>query len=211
LNYRARLHGLADYQKVVQRVISLLGFEQRQNQISGTLSGGWKQRLSLGAALLHGPLLLLLDEPTAGVDPSARRDFWEIINGLSARGITILLSSHNMDEVERCHRISYMSAGKVIMIGSIPEIISKTKLTTWEVIGPNLSLLTKQLRVTPGIEQVNPSFDRLHVSARDVTALDKAISPYRKVVHYKWEKTSTSLEDAFIWLNSSIIDTRYAK
>lgn len=211
LTFKAKLYGLIGYQNVVQRIISLLGFEQRQHQLARTLSGGWKQRLSLGTALLHGPLLLLLDEPNAGVDPVARRDFWEIVNELSARGITILLSSHNMDEVERCHRISYMNAGKLVMMGTIPEIIARTNLVSWEVVGNNLSLLTKQLEATPGIEQVNPSFDKLHVSARDADALEKAIAPYMQNSNYKWNKTKTNLEDAFIWLNSRVVDTRYEK
>lgn len=211
LNFRARLYGMSDYEKRIESVVAIMGFEQRRNQLAKALSGGWKQRLSLAAALLNSPMLLLLDEPNAGVDPSSRRTFWEVVNVLSSRGTTVLLSSHDMSEVERCHRISYMNAGKLMMVGTIDEIISKISLSTWEVFGPNLSLLTRQLRATPGIEQVNPSYNKLRVSSKDAGVLEAAVLPYTKNHNYRWDKVNSGLEDAFIWLTNSVADTRYVK
>lgn len=209
LVFRAQLHGIGDYQKI-ESIIELMGFNHRRHQLAKALSGGYKQRLSLAAALLHEPRLILLDEPNAGVDPNARRTFWEIISALSARGTTVLLSSHDMTEVARCHRIAYMSSGKVVMVGAIDDIVAHVGLTTWQVTGPNLPLLIKQLQVTPGVDQVNPSYDRLHVSAKRGDVLEQALQPYLHNPNYKWEKINPELEDVFIWLTNSIIDTRYA-
>jgi len=211
LQFRSRLYGMSDYERKIENVIELMGFDQRRHQLAKTLSGGYKQRLSLAAALLHNPRLILLDEPNAGVDPNSRRTFWEVVNALSARGTTVLLSSHDMSEVERCHRIAYMNAGKIIIVSSITDIIAHVGLTTWQVVGPNLPLLTKQLRVTAGVEQVNPSYDKLHVSSRNADSLEKALRPYIQNSHYKWDRIEPELEDVFIWLTNSIVDTRYAK
>jgi len=178
----------------------------RRNQLSGSLSGGWKQRLSFVCALIHDPLLLLLDEPTASVDPTSRRDFWEVVHTLSSEGMTILLSSHNMDEVERCHRITYVCNGSLLMTGSIKEIIRTINLMTWQVKGSNLTLLAKQLEATAGIDQVFTFFDTLHVSSKDHDHLQKAITPYLNKSDYSWIMTETTLDDVFVWLSRNEID-----
>lgn len=203
LDFRARLYGLTDQKKQITELMDKLDLARRQNQIARTLSGGWKQRLALAAAVLHQPLLLLLDEPTAGVDPNARRDFWELLHGLASEGTTILLSTHNMDEVERCHRIIYMSQGKVLAQGGLKEILSQVNLTTWEVKGPNLPLLTRQLEALPAVGLVTTFYSTLHVSSDDSVALEQAIAPYVKNPNYQWQLTHSSLDDIFIWLTKT--------
>ncbi len=210
LDLRGKLYGLTRRKKSIEKVMDQLELGPRRNQVSGTLSGGWKQRLSLAAALLHNPLLLLLDEPTAGVDPISRRNFWELINRLSVEGVTALLSSHNMDEVERCHQIAYMAYGKLIMSGTVTEIIQQVDLITYEVTGPNLPLLTRQLEVIPGIDLVSTYYDVLHICGTDVESLEKAIAPFKKHPQYRWDLIDTRLEDVFIWLVSQTKDSRYA-
>lgn len=210
LSFRAKLYGILDRKQKITKLLTQLGFAHRMHQIAGSLSGGWKQRLSLAAALLHDPLLLLLDEPTAGVDPKSRCDFWNLINDLSAKGITILLSSHNMDEVERCHRIAYMGYGTILQIGTIQEIINNIGITTWEVSGENLPLLNLQLQTIKEVEQITSSFDKLHIASRDPKKLAEALEPFRQNPHYHWRQIESNLEDTFVWLISHIEDTRYA-
>jgi ABC-2 type transport system ATP-binding protein len=200
LEFLAELFGLIDRHARVKNALEYFQLTKYRDQLAGTLSGGWKQRLSLAAALLHDPFLLLLDEPTASTDPKARRDFWEIIHTLSSEGVTVLLSSHNMDEVERCHRIAYVSEGQLLMVGEIKSFISNINLTTWHVKGNNLTLLAKQLREIDGIDQVITFFDTLHVSSQDEDALMKGIIPYLNNPNYKWNVAETALEDAFVWL-----------
>lgn len=201
LIFIAEVYGIKDREKKVMNILDRLNFTSRQNQIAGTLSGGWKQRLSLAAALIHDPFLLLLDEPTASIDPNARLDFWKLMHSLSAEGMTILLSSHNMDEVERCHRLAYVSNGELIISGKIKEIISQIDLTTWIVKGKNLNLLAKQLEMTPGIDQVSTFYDSLHVSSRDPVALKLAITPYLDNPHFIWTISESSFQDVFVWLS----------
>lgn len=197
----AELYGILDRERKVNDMMHQLDLYGRKDQLSGTLSGGLKQRLSLAAALIHEPFLLLLDEPTASVDPASRRDFWELMHNLSAEGMTILLSSHTMDEVERCHRIAYICNGQLLLSGKIKEIIQNIKLTTWKVQGSNLTLLAKQLQITPGVDQVITFFDTLHVSGRDEDALKEAVKLYINNPNFTWELTEATLEDAFIWLS----------
>lgn len=200
LEFRAKIHGLKNYELLIENAMQQLGLEQRRNQRAGTLSLGWKQRLSLAAATIHQPLLLLLDEPTAGVDPNARRDFWELIHDLSNKGTTILLSTHNMDEVQKCDRIAYMGKGHIIAHGTPEQIIKKINLMTWSVTGPNLPLLTKQLEQLPGVDLVTTFYGAIHVSGVDHELLKKSISPYLSNANYHWKLDSTSLEEIFIWL-----------
>lgn len=202
----AELYGVVDRTNRIEAILNRLGLESRRNQVSATLSGGWKQRLALAAALIHNPFLLLLDEPTASVDPESRREFWELMHSLAAEGMTVLLSSHNMDEVERCHRIAYICNGQILMDGKIKDIIHLVKLTTWQVQGKNIILLAKELEVIPGVDQIITFFDSLHVSGRDPEALEKAIQPYRSNVHFQWQKVDTTLDDVFIWLTKKRID-----
>lgn len=202
LMFIAGLYGVVDRRAKVDAIMDQLDLIPFRNQISGALSGGWRQRLSLAVALLPEPSLLLLDEPTASVDPKSRRDFWELMHNLSSEGMTILLSSHNMEEVACCHRIGYVYNGRLIMSGRIKELIDEVKLTTWQVKGRNLMMLSKQLLATPGIEQVITFFDALRVSGQDKAALEKGIRPYLSYSSYTWNLTETTLEDVFVWLST---------
>ena len=176
-----------------------LGLQERENQLAGQLSGGWKQRLALAACLIHRPELLLLDEPTAGVDPKARRDFWDEIHRLAAEGLTVFVTTHYMDEAERCHRLAYIAYGKLLAKGNLHDVLASAQLTTWEVAGPHLGRLSQQLQELPGIEQVAAFGSKLHVSGREAAAIQRAISPFQKEP-YAWRKIEPGLEDAFIGL-----------
>ena len=164
-----------------------LGLQERENQLAGQLSGGWKQRLALAACLIHRPELLLLDEPTAGVDPKARRDFWDEIHRLAAEGLTVFVTTHYMDEAERCHRLAYIAYGKLLAKGNLHDVLASAQLTTWEVAGPHLGRLSQQLQELPGIEQVAAFGSKLHVSGREAAAIQRAISPFQKEP-YAWRK-----------------------
>ncbi|PYK43017.1 MAG: multidrug ABC transporter ATP-binding protein, partial [Verrucomicrobia bacterium] len=148
---------------------------------------------------IHRPKLLLLDEPTAGVDPKARRDFWEQIHQLAAQGLTFLITTHYMDEAERCQRLAYISKGKLLAAGTVDEVISGVGLTTWSVGGPDLAQLVEQLRKTPGVQQAVAFGNSLHVSSSDAAALERAIGPFRHQP-YEWRQIPSGLEDAFISL-----------
>ena len=206
LDFVARMYGMADRKGVVEHAIEQLGLSARRNQLSGSLSGGWKQRLALAACMLHDPKLLLLDEPTAGVDPKARRDFWEEIHALAATGISVLVSTHYMDEAERCHRLAYIAYGSVLSTGTVDEVVAAQHLSTWVVSGAYLTALQDQLRDKPGIDQVTPFGSTLHVVGRDRAALESAIAPYRNDARYKWQEGSATLEDVFIHLMESAPD-----
>jgi ABC-2 type transport system ATP-binding protein len=165
------------------------------------LSGGWKQRLSLGACILPSPRLLLLDEPTAGVDPKARREFWEEIHRLAAEGITVLVSTHYMDEAERCHEIAYIAFGELLARGSADEVIAQSGLKTWIVTGRDLQPLTAALHQRKGVDMVAPFGAELHVSGHDKRALDAAITEAKKADGaHRWKRGEPSLEDVFILL-----------
>ena len=135
--------------------------------LPGELSGGWKQRMALAACMLHEPRLLLLDEPTAGVDPRARRDFWDEIQALAAKGISVLVSTHYMDEAVRCHKLAYIASGKLLTQGSAAQVIESQHLTTWAIHGDHLAELQENLRQQPGVEQTVTFGDVLHVSGTD--------------------------------------------
>ncbi len=171
----------------------------RQGQLAGELSGGWKQRLALAACLIHQPKLLLLDEPTAGVDPKARREFWEHIHDLAAEGLTFLITTHYMDEAERCHRLAYLAYGTLLTHGTVPDVIADAGLTTWSVVGHDLHALAEQLRGRPGVKQAVAFGSMLHVSGDDAAALERAIAPFRTGA-YAWTRIGSSLEDVFIHL-----------
>src|SRR5881398_2196617 len=153
LDFVARMYGVKNRRKTVRDSVEELGLAERQKQLAGELSGGWKQRLALAACLIHQPKLLLLDEPTAGVDPKARRDFWEQIHRLAAKGLTFLITTHYMDEAERCHRLAYISYGNLLTHGTVAEVIKHVGLTTYSVKGPNLLDLAEKLRATQGVQQ----------------------------------------------------------
>jgi ABC-2 type transport system ATP-binding protein len=199
LDFVARMYGVPHRRRAVRDSVERLGLTARRRQLAGTLSGGWKQRLALTACLIHEPRLLLLDEPTAGVDPRARREFWEEIHALAGRGLTFLITTHYMDEAERCHRLAYILNGKLLTHGTVDEVIRGTGLTTWSVAGPDLLGLANRLRDQPGVEQAVVFGNLLHVSGADAAALELAIAPFRHDAHH-WQKIEPGLEDAFIHL-----------
>ncbi|MGV3755732.1 MAG: ABC transporter ATP-binding protein [Verrucomicrobiota bacterium] len=199
LDFIARIYQVPNRQQAVSDSLHKLGLHARRKQLAGQLSGGWKQRLALAASLIHTPQLLLLDEPTAGVDPKARRDFWEEIHQLAAEGLTVLITTHYMDEAERCHRLAYIAYGNLLTSGTVDEVVSGAKLSTWEVAGPDLAKLANELRKLPGIEQVVAFGNTLHVSSHQGEALRAAIQPWMKPP-YRWNQVESSLEHVFISL-----------
>lgn len=205
LDFVARMYGIPNRRDAVHESIERLGLAGRQKQLAGELSGGWKQRLALAACLIHQPQLLLLDEPTAGVDPKARRDFWEQIHELAAQGLTFLITTHYMDEAERCDRLAYLSYGTLMARGTASEVIASARLTTWSVSGPDLQEITRQLRRAPGVQQAVAFGTRLHVSGTDAQALERAIAPFRSEAH-AWQQIEPGLEDIFIHLMGSSKD-----
>jgi ABC-2 type transport system ATP-binding protein len=206
LEFVARLYEMPEPVAAAREMIKRLGLEGREEQLAGELSGGWKQRLALGACTLPGPQLLLLDEPTAGVDPKARREFWNEIHALAAEGITALVSTHYMDEAERCHEIAYIAYGELLTRGTVDEVIEHAGLFTYTVSGPRLNNLQAELSSLPGVDMVAPFGASLHVSGRDGRALEAAIAPYRNRPGLSWERSEPSLEDVFIDLMGSAKD-----
>jgi len=201
LEFVARLYGIAEPVKAARAMVERLGLTGRDGQLAGELSGGWKQRLALGACTLPNPQLLLLDEPTAGVDPKARREFWNEIHALAAQGLTVLVSTHYMDEAERCHEIAYIAYGVLLVHGTVEQVIAGSHLTTYTVSATNgegLTAFAEQLEHRPGVDMVAPFGTSLHVSGRDQTALDAAIAPDRNRPDLVWARSQASLEDVFI-------------
>jgi len=206
LDFIARVYAVPESGRNVQHALERLGLENRSHQLAGQLSGGWKQRLALAACLLHSPQLLLLDEPTAGVDPKARREFWDQIHALAADGITILVSTHYMDEAERCHRLAYIAYGKLLITGTATEVIEHSRLTTWSVSGPDLFPLASELRRLPAVKMVVPFGNTLHISGVDESALESALAPYRGRRDLIWTRAEPGLEDVFIRMMDSAQD-----
>jgi ABC-2 type transport system ATP-binding protein len=202
LEFVARLYGMPDARGTAREMIKRLGLSGREEQLAGELSGGWKQRLALGACTLPNPQLLLLDEPTAGVDPKARRDFWNEIHALAGQGLTVLVSTHYMDEAERCHEIAYIAYGHLLAHGTVDEVIAKSALTTFTVTGEDLQSLAEQLTGHSGVDMVAPFGASLHVSGRDRAALEATITPFRNREELHWQLAEPSLEDVFIELMS---------
>ena len=205
LDFIARLYGMTERKVAVARSLERLGMVERRRQLAGTLSGGWKQRLALAACLIHEPQLLLLDEPTAGVDPKARRDFWEEIHKLAAGGLTVLITTHYMDEASRCHRLAYIAYGNLLARGTVEEVVRAGGLTTWEVTGENLWALADRIRGLPGVEQVVAFGTTLHVSGRDAEKLAVSVAPHRSNGQ-RWAKIEPGLEDVFISLMETAKD-----
>jgi ABC-2 type transport system ATP-binding protein len=199
LDFVARMYAIPNRRQAVRESLARLGLTGRKDQVAGELSGGWKQRLALAACLIHRPRLMLLDEPTAGVDPKARREFWEEIHRLAAEGMTFLIATHYMDEAERCHRLAFISYGKLLTQGTVEEVIAEARLTTWSVDGPELYRLAEQMRGRPGVEQAVAFGNELHVSGADERALEEAIAPFRGEP-YRWRRVEAGLEDVFIHL-----------
>jgi ABC-2 type transport system ATP-binding protein len=198
LDFVARVYGMDNRRRRVREGLERLGLTARAKQLAGALSGGWKQRLALAACLLHEPELLLLDEPTAGVDPKARREFWDQLHALAAQGITVLVSTHYMDEAERCHRLAYIAYGKLLAQGTADEVVRQSGLHTWEVAGDEVAALVDELRSRPGVEMVAAFGNALHVSGTDAERLRTAIAPFRDRPGLAWREVPAGLEDAFI-------------
>lgn len=198
LEFVAKIYGLDRMRTRVDEALENLNLTDRQKQLAGQLSGGWKQRLALAACILHEPELLLLDEPTAGVDPKARREFWDEIHQLAAKGLTVLVSTHYMDEAERCHAIIYMSYGKLVTQGTVQEVIAGAGLTTWVVRGSGLMQLARELEKNPAVKTVAPFGDSLHVSGTNREKLESALQPYFNTPGYEWQEQNPSFEDVFI-------------
>ena len=198
LDFIARVYGMRERKRLVQETLERLGLVDRRNQLAGTLSGGWKQRVALAACLLHDPQLLLLDEPTAGVDPKARREFWDTIHELAASGITVLVSTHYMDEAERCHTLAYIAYGKLLATGTADEVVARSGLVTWSVSGLALYELAHELRSEAGVAMVVPFGSTLHVSGTDEAGLQRALAPYRSRGDLEWRRIEPGLEDVFI-------------
>jgi ABC-2 type transport system ATP-binding protein len=199
LTFIARVYGLDRISARVDETLDKLGLTKRRKQLAGQLSGGWQQRLALAAATMHEPKLLLLDEPTAGVDPQARRDFWDEIHRLADGGITVLVSTHYMDEAERCHEIAYIFNGQLIARGTADQVIAQSRLVTFEAEGERADRLGRELAGKAGVEMVAPFGTALHVSGTDRGKLEAAIAPFRKDP-WRWTEVPPSLEDVFIHL-----------
>jgi ABC-2 type transport system ATP-binding protein len=209
LEFIARVYDVPQPVSAARAAIERLGLAGREEQIAGSLSGGWKQRLALGACTLPNPQLLLLDEPTAGVDPKARREFWNEIHALAAEGLTVLVSTHYMDEAERCHEIAYIAYGDLLTHGTVDDVIAGSRLTTYTVSGADngqLTALAEELTGRPGVAMVAPFGTSLHVSGRDHDALEAAIAPYRGEPALDWKLSQPSLEDVFIELMAKTRD-----
>lgn len=212
LDFVARLYEMPKRRESVEAALAKLGLESRADQLAGTLSGGWKQRLALAACMLHTPQLLLLDEPTAGVDPAARRDFWEELHRLAASGISVLVSTHYMDEAERCHKLAYIAYGELLAQGTALEIIESQHLSTWAVFGTNLVALADRLRGLPGVAQSVAFGTSLHVSGPDAKVLRSTLDELGKSEpSLRVEQLDTGLEDVFIYMMARSVDDKTSK
>jgi ABC-2 type transport system ATP-binding protein len=200
LEFVARLYEVPNPREKVDETLERLGLVKRQSQLAGELSGGWKQRLALAACMLHEPQLLLLDEPTAGVDPQARRDFWEEIHRLSEAGLTVLVSTHYMDEAERCDRIVYINLGRIVAQGTVPDVIRQSGLITFVIEGADVRHLLSRIEGVPGVEHVAFFGAVLHVSGYERAPLERALEPLRHLPEYRITEAEPSLEDVFIHL-----------
>ncbi|MDQ8035177.1 MAG: ABC transporter ATP-binding protein [Bordetella sp.] len=206
LDFVARMYGMRNRREAVDQALEHLRLQNRADQLAGSLSGGWKQRLALAACLLHQPQLLLLDEPTAGVDPTARRDFWEELHELAARGISVLVSTHYMDEAERCHKLAYLAYGRLLAQGTADSVIADQRLSTWAVHGDDLVPLGQRLRGSPGVAQTVAFGTALHVSGTDAALLERTLREATQRDGLRIEPIDTSLEDVFIYLMSQASD-----
>jgi len=201
LDFIARIYEIPDREEAVRETLEKLNLTTRADQLAGTLSGGWKQRLALASCIMHKPELLLLDEPTAGVDPKARREFWDEIHSLADEGLTVLVSTHYMDEAARCHKICYLAYGELLARGTEAEVIASSQLQTWTVTAlsqKRIHQLAREVAERPGVDIVAPFGTILHVSGTRGDALERAIAPFRDEAGLHWQKDRPTLEDVFI-------------
>ncbi len=206
LDFVARMYGVKNRKARVTNALEDLGLLDRASQLAGTLSGGWKQRLALAACIIHDPDLLLLDEPTAGVDPKARRDFWDEIRRLAAQGVTVLVSTHYMDEAVQCDNITYIAYGRKLIDGPSNDIPHQIGLRSWRVTGYDIGEMEATLRAEAKDVQVNRFGAVLHVSGRDEKELAALAEKHGKNAKYKWVAKESELEDAFIYLMAGAKD-----
>ena len=206
LDFMARLHALPDRKATVDAALSEYDLQPRAKQLAGQLSGGWKQRLALAAVSLHSPGLLLLDEPTAGVDPKARRDFWDRIRALARSGVTVLVSTHYMDEAVQCDFIAFIAYGRKLIDAPSADIPKKVGLTTWRIEGKGLTAIQDELDGNPAIDQIARFGSAMHVSGRDEAALRRVIEPYAAHPGIEVSPAKTGLEEAFIYLMTGAKD-----
>jgi ABC-2 type transport system ATP-binding protein len=214
LDFVARIYEMKNRKEVVEQSLEKLGLASRAKQLAGSLSGGWKQRLALAASMLHQPELLLLDEPTAGVDPAARRDFWEELHRLAAEGISVLVSTHYMDEAERCHKLAYLAYGQLLVQGTAAEVVAGQDLTTWAIYNSRngdihdnqLVGLSQQLHGQPGVDQLVVFGTSLHVCGKDAALLEKTLRRMTEGQGLRMELIDTSLEDVFIYMMNRSAD-----
>lgn len=210
LEFVANLYGIPNRRKVIDEALETLGLTTRQKQLAGTLSGGWKQRLALAACTLHNPKMLMLDEPTAGVDPQARRDFWDQIHRLSAQGLTVLVSTHYMDEAERCDQIVYIAYGQLMAQGRVEDIIGQSGLHTFIAEGTGVRELMESLRGQPGADHVAYFGNALHLSGGDLERLRQLVATIGNRPGIAWRQERPNLEDVFIHLMGQAQDKAVA-
>lgn len=200
LNFIANVYAIDHKKQRIAQVLDDMKLDKRRKQLTGELSGGWKQRLALAACLLHDPDLLLLDEPTAGIDPIARREFWDTIHALSEQGITTLMSTHYMDEAERCTRLAYLAYGDLLMTGTVDEVIASTQLRSWEILGDATTHLLQAVKKIAGVQQAALFGRTIHVSGFDVQSIETGLQAIATQYAIHWQSIQPTLEDAFISL-----------
>jgi len=179
----------------VTEIIARMQLSDYATELAGHLSGGWQQRLALAACMLHRPKLLLLDEPTAGVDAKARREFWDRIHDMAAEGLTVLVSTHYMDEAERCNRIIYLASGRIVVEGDALDVARRSGLITYDGVGERLDEVARRIRGMPGIETAAVFRRALHVAGIDRVKLERSISSCPELA---WREVEPRLEDVFI-------------
>ena len=206
LDFIGRMYRMDRRHERVDAALERLNLSGRQKQLAGSLSGGWKQRLALAACMLHEPEVLLLDEPTAGVDPTARRDFWNEIHALAARGITVLVSTHYMDEAERCHRLGYIAYGHLLANGTPRDLVDNAQFVTRTQAGPGISALTHEIEAREGVTMVTRLAEGLRISGISDAALDAALAPWQGLADLSWGRTTPTLEEVFIHLSKQATD-----
>ncbi|MAW81062.1 MAG: multidrug ABC transporter ATP-binding protein [Parvularcula sp.] len=206
LEFFARLYGLGHVRQRVDDAIASLGLEGRSKQLSGSLSGGWKQRLALAVSMMHNPQLLLLDEPTAGVDPKARRDFWDTIREYSRQGVTTLVSTHYMDEAVQCDRIAYIAYGKKLLDAPTAEIPGRLGLHAFKLDNGDLEKLTAELRGADGVEILARFGASIHVCGKDREKLAATVDRIRGEPGVRVTEIEAGLEEAFIYLMANSDD-----
>ncbi len=208
LKFIARVYGIENINNRVRQIMEEHDLLQFKNQLTGRLSGGWQQRTALAACLLHKPDLLLLDEPTAGIDPIARRIFWDKIHALSEQGITTLMSTHYMDEAERCTRLAYIAYGDLLIEGTVDEVISATNIITWNISGDVTTKLLQDIKKIPGVKQASLFGREIHACGYDKEAIREGLVRLNTTNNIRFELISSTLEDAFISLVSEELQSK---